>query len=110
MSRIGQMRDFVDFLQDSGSADASGQHIENFDGAAFMENVAGEFRQVGGGEVVRGKQMQEQTTHLFTCWWFEGVTTDMKLRDSDSVVYGIVRADRIPNGLNYQLAVQVKAN
>lgn len=106
---IKLLREFVTFQRDSGTQDASGQHIPSWGTLTNADNVPCRVETVTGGEVRRGRQMESTTRLLITCLHPFGAFT---LTPNDRAYYdsralGIV-AVYDPDETNRELHIQCK--
>lgn len=88
----------------SVASDDIGQQIETWTTRFASEPAS--FEQVSGGEFLRGRKIDVNTTAIFTVNYRQGYEhTDTITYAGD--VYGIVRIDK-PQGINRYLEIQAK--
>lgn len=113
-NRDGKRRHMATFQQHDGTTDAHG-HPTYFTEADW-DNVLQwpcEVTTAHGGEVLRGRQVTAETTHVLFGEYFsaEGVTAAMRCKipsdDGTMVTYDVVSAYD-PDGLSRELRVELK--
>lgn len=76
---------------------------------AVASCVFGERIAVGGGETIRGKQVEAITSHAVLTHWRPNILPTMRLRFADGEILHIVRADD-PDGRRRDLLIQCRRN
>lgn len=103
-SSVASMRHRIRVKYRSVTTDDIGGNVETWTDRFKSEPAA--FEQVAGGEFLRGRKIDTQTTAIFTVNYRTGyVTTDIIEFQGQS--YGIVRIDK-PEGVNRYLEIQAK--
>jgi SPP1 family predicted phage head-tail adaptor len=100
----GHLRDRITISTPTPTLDKSGQPIRTY--APFLTSAPCAARGVGGGEVIRGRQMHAEATMLFVLRHVSGVTQQMRATWNGSTL-GILRAYD-PIGDRVELHIEAK--
>lgn len=102
--RAGTLRHYIDIQYENSSADGNGQLIPSWTNITNGTNIPAEVLAVGGGERVRGQQIEAGVTTLVTMRYRSDVTALMRIVHGSRNL-NIVRAVD-PDGRSRRLVCQ----
>lgn len=95
--RVGKLRERIN-VQEATVDESTGQPSRTW--ANLYANEPAGFEPVMGGETIRGRQVEANTTAIFTVHFRSGYSTELRVQH-DSTNYGITRVVRVDGGRKY---------
>ena len=96
--RVGAMRERVNIQTSTDAVDTTGQPIRSW--ATTYANEPAEWTPTGGGEILRGRQIEAGISAVFTIHYRASLVPQMRIVHG-TTNYGIVRVRQVEGGRRY---------
>jgi len=96
--RLGAMRNRITIQTQTETQDETGQPVVTW--ANWLVNEPCDYKPTGGGETVRGRQVEEGTRAIFTVNYRDGYTASMQIVFG-SETYGITYVNPVEGGRRF---------